>query len=64
MPYGDFKDLTRNTVTDKVFRYEAFNIDKNAKSDGYQWGLASVFYRFFVKKKLSSGTVINEIISN
>ena len=36
MPYGDFKDLTRNTVTDKVFRYEAFNIDKDAKSDGYQ----------------------------
>ena len=29
MAYGDFKDLTRRTVADKVLRDKAFNVAKN-----------------------------------
>ena len=50
MAYGDFKDLTRRTVFDKILRDKAFNIAKNTKYDGYQLGLASMVYKFFDKK--------------
>ena len=40
MAYGDFKDIGRRTVSDKVLRNKAFNIAKNPKYDGYQRGLA------------------------
>ena len=36
---GDFKDLARRTVSDKVVRDKAFNIAKNQKYDGYQRSL-------------------------
>ena len=41
MTYGDFKDLVKRTVSDKVLCNKAFNIAKNPKYDGYQRGLAS-----------------------
>ena len=63
MAYGDFKDLTRRTASDKILRDKAFNIAKNPKYDGYQRGLASTVYKFFVKKA-TSGAIKNEIISN
>ena len=50
MAYGDFKDLTRTTASDKILRYKAFNIAKNLKYDGYQRGLTSMVYNFFDKK--------------
>ena len=52
MDYGDFKDLNRKTAAGKVLRDKAFNIAKNPKYDGYQHGLASMFYTFFDKKNL------------
>ena len=36
MAYGDFKDLTRRTVSDKVLLDETFNNAKNKKYDRYQ----------------------------
>ena len=39
MPYGDFKDLSRKTASDKILRDKAFNIAKNPKYDEYQSGL-------------------------
>ena len=39
MNYGDFKDLTRRTASDKILLDEAFNIAKNPRYDGYQCGL-------------------------
>ena len=54
MAYGDFKDLARRTASDKILRDKAFNIAKNPKYDGYQRGLASMFYKFFDKKSASS----------
>ena len=58
MAYGDFKDLERRTASDKVLRDKAFNIGKNPKYDGYQRGLASMVYKFFVKKSKESGVNI------
>ena len=55
MAYGDFKNLTRRTASDKVLRDEAFNIAKNPKYDRHEKGLASIFYRFFDKKTSGSG---------
>ena len=52
MAYGDFKDLNRRTITDKVLRDKAFNIDKNQKYDGYQRKLASMVYKFLIKNPL------------
>ena len=48
MVYGDFKDLTRRTASDKILRDKAFNIAKNPKYDGYQRGLASMVYKSFL----------------
>ena len=58
MAYGDFKDLTRRTVSHKVARDEAFNIAKNPKYDGYKRGLTSMVYKFFDKKSKGSGVNI------
>ena len=43
------KDLKRRIASDKILRYRAFNIAKNAKYDEYQTGLASMVYTFLRK---------------
>ena len=58
MAYGDFKDLSGRTTSDKVLRDKAFNIAKNPKYDGYQRGLASMVYKYFDKKLKGSGVNI------
>ena len=63
MTYGDFKDLTRRTVSDKILHDKAFNIIKNWKYDRYQRGLASMVYKIF-NKKTSGRTVKNKNLSN
>ena len=52
MAYGDFKDLTRRTASDKILRDRVFNIVKNTKHDGYQRSLASMTFKFFDKKNV------------
>ena len=64
MAYGDFKDLTRRTASDKVLRDKAFNIAKNPKYDGYQRGLASMVYKFFDKKSKGGGVANNKVKQN
>ena len=51
MAYGDFKDLARRRASDKVLKDKVFNIAKNFKYDGYQRGLASTVYKFFIKSQ-------------
>ena len=63
MAYGDFKDLTRRTASDKILHHKALNIAKNPKYDEYQRGLASLVYIFFDKKTSGSG-IKNKNISN
>ena len=50
MAYGDFKKLNRRTAAAKVLRDKAFNYAKIPKYDGYERGLASMVYRFLIKK--------------
>ena len=71
MTYGDFKDLTRKTASDKILCDRAFTIAKNPKYDGYLRGLASIVYKLFDKKSAShadksppGGAVKNENMSN
>ena len=52
MANGDFKDLTKRTASDKIFRDKALSIAKKPKYDEYQLGLASMVYTFFDKKLL------------
>ena len=63
MAYGDFKDLTRRTASDKILHDKAFHIAKNLKYDGYQRGLASTVYNFFNKKNLG-GAIKKGIMPN
>ena len=52
MAYGDFKDLSRRTASDKILRAKAFNIAKIPKYVGYQRDFASMHYKFFDQKHL------------
>ena len=58
MPFGDFKDLKRRTVSDKILRDKAFNIAKTPKYDGYQRELASMIYISFDKRSAGGGVNI------
>ena len=60
MAYGDFKDLTKRTIADKVLIDKAFNIASDQKHDGYQRGLALMVYKFFDKKSQGSGLANNK----
>ena len=55
MAYGDFKDLNRGTFANKVLRDKASNIAKDKKYDRYQRGLASMVYKFLIKKNSGRG---------
>ena len=52
--YGDFKDLTRRTSSDKVLRVNAFGIANDPRYYRYQRGLASMVtcFNFLIKKLL------------
>ena len=52
MAYGNFKDLTKRTTSDKILQNKAFDFAKDPKYDGYQRGFSSMAYKFFDKKKL------------
>ena len=47
--YGKSKDLAKRNQSDKVLRDKAFKIASDPEYDGYQRGLASMTYKFFVK---------------
>ena len=46
MAYGDFRDLTRRTVSGKILSGKAFNIAINPKYSGHQRALASMVYKY------------------
>ena len=45
--YSDTKDLTKVTISDKILKDRAYEIDKNCEYDGCHRVLASMVYRFF-----------------
>ena len=60
MAYGDFKDLGKRTIADKILRDKAFKIASDWTYDGYQRGLALMVYKFFDKKSQGSGLANNK----
>ena len=50
MDYGDCKDLTRRSTSDKKLRGKTFNLDKNLNYDGIQHKLVLKVYTVFDKK--------------
>ena len=62
--YGDFKDLKRRTGSDKVLRGKAFNITKNPKYDGYQRDLASMVYKFLIKRQKEVVLIYDQSLMN
>ena len=51
MAYGKYKDLTKRTQLDKVLKDKTFKIASNSKYDGYQRGLASMAFKFLIKRQ-------------
>ena len=49
MVYGDFKDLPRRIIADKILHDKAFNIAKTPKCDGYQRSLFLCFINPLIK---------------
>ena len=64
MAYGDFRDLTRRTASNKILCDKGFNIAKNKKYDRYQRVLASMVYKYFDKKTSGGGIKNENIYSN
>ena len=58
MSYEYFKDVIRQTDSDKILHNKAFNITKNAKYEGYQRGIASMAYTFSDKKTSSEAAML------
>ena len=48
--YGDFKDLSRKTASDKVLKDKAFNIAKDTKYDGHAKVLLQWFINILIKR--------------
>ena len=53
MAYGKSKELATRTQSDKLLTDKAFKTASDPKYDGYQRGLASMFYKFFDKNSTS-----------
>ena len=64
MAYGDFKDLAKRTVADKLLRNKAFKIARDQKYDGYQRGLTSMVFELFDKKSKGSGHSLQVATNN
>ena len=50
MACGEFKDLPRRTIANKILHDEVFNIAKNLNYDRYWCGLTLIVYKFFHQK--------------
>ena len=49
--YGDSKDLTKATASDKVLKYRAYEIALNPEYEGYQRELVSMMYQVLIRKR-------------
>ena len=52
MDFGDFKDLTSRTTSDKILRDKTFNIAKNPKYDQYNEELLHWSINILIKNLL------------
>ena len=58
MAYGEFKDLTKRTASDKILCDKTFTVAKNRKYDWYERGLASMVYKFLKKSLLMAQVIL------
>ena len=49
--YAKYKDVENRLISDQKLRNSAYDIASNPKHDGYQRGLASMVYNFFLTQK-------------
>ena len=50
--YAKYTDVENRLTSDQKLRNSAYDIASNPKYDGYQKGLASMLYNFFLTQKL------------
>ena len=55
------KDLAKRTSLDKILKDMAYKITINPRYDGYQRGLASMVYKYFIEKEGSVASVNEEL---
>ena len=58
----DAEDLGKRTVSDKVLKDRAYEIELNPQHAGYQKWMSSVVYKSF-GKKIGSGANANEVLA-
>ena len=49
--YSDSKDLAKKIISDKILKYRAFEIAGNRNYDVYKEALASMVYKFLIRKQ-------------
>ena len=49
--YSDSKDLAKRTISDKILKDRAYEIARNRNYGGHQRALASMGYKFLIKKQ-------------
>ena len=57
--YSDSKDLAKRTISGKILKGRAYNIDGDSNCDEYQRALANMVYKFF-DQEAGSGISVNE----
>ena len=62
MGYGDFKDLTKRTASDKIFCDKSFNVTNNLKYEISMWTCFNGLHFFF--DNYSGELIKNENVSN
>ena len=45
--YSDSEDLAKRTISEKILKDRAYEIDRNCRYDGYHRALAIIVYKFF-----------------
>ena len=63
MAYGKSKDLAKRAQSDKVLRDKAYKISSDSKYHGYQRGLESMVYSFFIKSLVEVVLLMSQIIN-
>ena len=49
--YSDSKDLANRIISDKILKDRAYKVARNCGYDGYQRALASMVYKFFIRRQ-------------
>ena len=59
--YSNSKDLAKRTISDKILKDRAYEINRSCNYIGYQRVITSMVYKFFVKKKRSRVSVNEQL---